>query len=141
MPANRANPDRRTLPRFAGQHLEVGLRQRGRLTRTRATVLDFNRFGIAVLLREPLEKEKQIFLTLRCGAVSLDNVIGVVHNCISQRDGYRCGIQFRTRSDLQFDKEMVESALLQLESGIGYGEEDGATPAPRTPPIQDAASP
>ena len=124
MPAHRANSERRTLPRFAGQHLKVGLRQRGRLTRTPATVLDFNRFGIAVLIREPLAKEKQVFLTLRCGDLHLDNVIGVVHNCIVQEDGYRCGIQFRTRSDLQFDKDLVENALMHLEAGIGFGTDD-----------------
>ncbi len=124
MPANRTTQDRRTRQRFEGHDLEVGLRQRGRLSHTPATVLDFNRFGIAVLVCEPLEKEKQIFLTLRCGELHLDNVIGVVHNCIAQRDGYRCGIQFRTRSDLQFDKDQVENALALLEAGLGYSAED-----------------
>ena len=121
MSSNPANSDRRTFPRFNGRDLEVGLRQRGRLSRIPVTVLDFNRFGIAVLMREPLPKEKQIFLTLKCGELHLDNIIGVVHNCIGQHDGYRCGIQFRTRSDLQFDKDQVETALLLLEAGISFG--------------------
>lgn len=128
MSSTPANSDRRTFPRFNGRDLEVGLRPRGRLSRIPVTVLDFNRFGIAVLLAEPLQKEKQIFLTLKCGELHLDNVIGVVHNCIAQRDGYRCGIQFRTRSDLQFDKDQVETALLLLEGGFtfGYGGEEHA---------------
>ena len=126
MPANAPNSDRRSLPRLAGRDLEVGLRQRRRFVRTPVTVLDFNRFGIAVLVSEPLEKEKQVFLTLRCGAVHLDSVIGVVHNCIAQHDGYRCGIQFRTRSDLQFDKDHVEHALLMLEAGFTHVGEDPA---------------
>ena len=124
MPAGLTNSDRRSLPRLAGRDLEVGLRQRGRLIRTPVTVLDFNRFGIAVLVSEPLQKEKQIFLTLRCGEIRLDNVIGVVHNCIAQREGYRCGIQFRTRSDLQFDKDQVEHTLLMLEAGFAAAHED-----------------
>jgi hypothetical protein len=124
MPANLAQSERRSLPRFEGRNMEVGLRQRGRFTRSSATVIDFNRHGVALLSREPLQKEKQIFLSLRCGEVFLDNVIGVVHNCIPQADGYRCGIQFRTRSNLQFDKDHVEHALRLLEAGFGYGGED-----------------
>jgi hypothetical protein len=120
------NSDRRSLPRFIGRDLAVGLRQRGRLSRTPVTVLDFNRFGIAVLMREPLAKEKQIFLTLKCGEVRLDNVIGVVHNCIAQHGGYRCGIQFRTRSELQFDKDQVERALRLLEADFGDDQEEDA---------------
>ena len=129
MPAHRAPSDRRTLPRFTGDDLQIALRQRGRLSRTTASVLDFNRFGIAVLIREPLPKEKQIFLSLRCGEVHLDNVIGVVHNCIPQQDGFRCGIQFRTRSELQFDKDLVENVLLDLELAFGYGDIDPAAAA------------
>ena len=49
MPAHSANSDRRSLPRLPAERLQVGLRQRGRLTRTSVSVLDFNRFGIAVL--------------------------------------------------------------------------------------------
>ena len=118
MPADRDNSERRSLPRFSDRNLEVILRQRGRLSRWQTTVLDFNRFGLAVLIDEPLEKEKQIFLSLRFGDVHLDNVIGVVHNCIAQRGGYRCGIQFRTRSALQFDKDLVENTLALLESNF-----------------------
>jgi hypothetical protein len=118
MPAARGNQDRRILQRFADLDLEVDLRQRGRLGRTPASVLDFNRFGIAVLVAAPLAKEKQIFLTLSCGEIRLDNVVGVVHNCIAQGDGFRCGIQFRTRSDLQFDKDQVEHDLLALENSL-----------------------
>lgn len=120
MPANPVS-ERRTLPRFTGRHLAVELRQRGKLSRTPATVLDFNRFGIAVLSSEPIPKGKQIFLTLTCGEVHLEHVIGVVHNCIAQLDGYRCGVQFRTRSELQFDKDHVEQSLRHLEAEFGRG--------------------
>jgi hypothetical protein len=130
MPVDSGNQDRRTLQRFADQELEVDLRQRGRLSRTLVRVLDFNRFGIAVLVAEPLAKEKQIFLTLSYGELRLDNVIGVVHNCIAQGDGFRCGIQFRTRSDLQFDNDKIEHGLLALETSLG----------PASQPLCDAAN-
>ena len=117
MRSSSANPDRRTLPRFTGD-MKVSLRQRGRIARTPSTVVDFNRFGIALLTHDPLEKSKPIFLTLECNGVQLDNVVGVVHNCIAQGDDYRCGIQFRTRSTLQFDKNLVERTLQQLEMAL-----------------------
>ena len=129
MPLSPVNSDRRTLPRLIGRGLAVSLRQRGRLGRTSVTVLDFNRFGIAVLVAEPLDKEKQIFLSLKCGDVRLDNVIGVVHNCIAHDNGYRCGIQFRTRSDLQFDKDQVERALLVIEAELDLDREADPGPA------------
>ncbi len=133
MSSSHQNTDRRASPRFSGGGLEVGLRQRGRLTRAAATVLDFNRFGIAVALREPLQHGKQIFLSLRCGEVHIENLVGVVHNCIPQPEGYRCGIQFRTRSELQFDKDQVEQTLRLLEASFGYrGEDRNAAIEPRS---------
>ena len=60
---------------------------------------------------------------------SVDNIIGVVHNCIAQQDGFRCGIQFRTRSELQFDKDLVENVLFDLELAFGYGEAEQAPTA------------
>ena len=71
--------DRRTFPRFTGRELEVGLRRRGRLGRVHGTVLDFNRFGIAVLTAHPLPKDQEVFITLRHGEARVDSVIGVVH--------------------------------------------------------------
>ncbi len=117
--------DRRTFPRFTGAGLEVGLRRRGRLGLVRGTVLDFNRFGIAVLMAQPLPKDQEVFVTLRYGEDRVDNVIGVVHTCFSLDDGFRCGIQFRTQSRLQFDKDLVETALWRLEMGF-----TASTPSP-----------
>lgn len=122
MRSTSVKPERRTLPRFTG-NMKVSLRQRGRIARIHSTVVDFNRFGIALLTRDPLEKSKPVFLTLECGGVQLDNVVGVVHNCITQEDGYRCGIQFRTRSTLQFDKNLVEHTLHQLELALAERDE------------------
>lgn len=125
MRSSSANRDRRTLPRFTG-NMKVSLRQRGRIARTHSTVVDFNRFGIALLTRDRLEKSKPVFLTLECGGVQLDNVVGVVHNCITQGDGYRCGIRFRTQSTLQFDKNLVERSLHQLELALLDGDEQAS---------------
>jgi hypothetical protein len=109
------NSERRAVPRFTGQDMKVSVRQQGRIARTHSTALDFNRFGVAVLTQGPLEKAKPVFLTLECRGLQLENVVGVVHNCIAQDGGYRCGIQFRTQSTLQFDRNLVERTLQQLE--------------------------
>lgn len=118
MGSTSGNPERRNVPRFNGHDLKVSVRQRGRIARTHSTAVDFNRFGVAVLTRDPLEKSKPVFLTLECRGVKLENVVGVVHNCIAQGDEYRCGIQFRTQSTLQFDRNLVEQTLLQLEAEL-----------------------
>ncbi len=117
--------DRRTFPRFTGDNLEVGVRQRGRLGRVSGSVLDFNRFCIALLMAQPLPKDQEVFVTLRYGKNRVDNVIGVVHTCFALDSGFRCGIQFRTQSRLQFDKDLVETALLRLEMGF-----TASTPSP-----------
>ena len=139
MGADSVSTERRTFPRFTGEDMQVALRQRGRISRTSTTVVDFNRFGVAVLLDEPLAKEKQVFLSLRCGEVRLDNIIGVVHNCIARGDQYRCGIQFRTQSSLQFDRNLVENTLLQLESGFAQPRVSGAE-NPSNGPEQSSAT-
>ncbi len=95
--------------------LHVELRLSGRLARTRVEPVDFNRFGIAILVDEPIAKDKKIFLSLKHGQLVLENVVGVVHNCIAKGGRFRCGIQFRTRSEMQLDKEWVERVLLDLE--------------------------
>ena len=110
--------DRRTFPRFSGDSLEVALRRRGRIGHLGAKVIDFNRFGIAVLTARPLPKDQEVFITLHCGDARIENVVGVVHTCFSWVDVFRCGIQFRTTSRLQFDKEQVEAALLRMEMGF-----------------------
>ena len=78
-------------------------------------VLDFNRHGLAVHIDRPLPKDQLVFLSLDHDSVCVERVIGVVHNCLAHTGGYRCGILFRTQSDLQFDREQVEAGLAQME--------------------------
>ena len=110
--------ERRSFPRLAGQKLEVTVRQRGQLARSSAAVMDFNRFGIALLAERAFTKDRQVFISLRLDELILDNVVGVVHNCHPHEGGYRCGIQFRTRSALQLDQNLVEAVLMRLECGL-----------------------
>ena len=81
-------------------------------------VLDFNRFGLAARCQRPLKVDQIVFLTLNDGEHFLERVIGVVHNCLSVDDGYRCGIRFRTQSPLQFDRTDVEARLAKLEAAL-----------------------
>jgi len=140
-PADR-HLDRRTYPRREATELAVSLRLRGQLSRCAARVIDFNRFGMAVLTDRPLAKDRRLFITLRWCTVHLDNVVGVVHNCIPQNPsgegvaagnaetgGYRSGIQFRTRSELQLDQNLVEAELMRLERALAEADRAAAVEA------------
>ena len=108
--------DRRNKTRYPSDGLMVYVRRKGRLGRLEGLAQDFNRHGLAVVLDQPLQKETMVYLNLCSGETKLEQIIGVVHNCIGQDGGYRCGIQFRTSSVLQFDQAMVEQELSILEA-------------------------
>ena len=118
MPNPSTDLERRTLQRLSTGEIGASLRLRGRLSSTSVNVVDFNRYGMAILFDQPLPKDKVIYLSLRYANLCLDNVIGVIHNCMRHDDLYRCGIRFRTQSTLQFDKRQVEQDLLLLEKSL-----------------------
>lgn len=119
MAAATERAERRTLPRLDSRELEIWLRSRGRLVRHSGPVQDFNRHGFAIIIEQAIAKDVQVFVNLSLEDVHLDNVVGVVHNCISMDDRFRVGIQFRTKSDLQFDQTYVENVLQSMEGAIG----------------------
>jgi hypothetical protein len=110
--------DRRRNPRLDGADIAVALRPRGRLGAIAAQAVDFNRHGIAVHTDQPLAKDRTIYLSLRCGQHRLDNLVGVVHNCVRQGGHYRSGIRFRPSSELQRDRMQVEELLVCLEATL-----------------------
>ena len=110
--------DRRSQPRYQGPGLCAQLRLKGQLSRTSVDVLDFNRHGLAVRSERPLPKDQIVFLSLDDGNQTVERVVGVVHNCLDQDGGFRCGIRFRTQSSLQFDRELVEQHLRALERAM-----------------------
>ncbi|MEM9620401.1 MAG: PilZ domain-containing protein [Pseudomonadota bacterium] len=114
--ADFALAERRSKPRIPTESLVVSVRRKGRINRLVGLAINFNRYGVAIVLDQPLNKDSTVYLALSHGDTHVDELIGVVHNCISQDQGYRCGIQFRTQSPMQFDREMVESRLRQLEA-------------------------
>jgi hypothetical protein len=110
--------ERRALPRLEGQEISAFVRLKGRFSRLSVDVLDFNRHGAAIRLHMPLPQEQVVFLTLKHGSTHLERIIGVVHNCLDLESGYRCGIRFRTQSELQFDKAVIENQLATLENQL-----------------------
>lgn len=108
--------ERRSKPRYPTDGLLVSVRRKGRLGLLEGLAQDFNRHGVALLVDQPLRKDTKLYVSLISGDMKVDNVIGIVHNCIALTDGYRCGIQFRTNSELQLDKEMTAHALVILEA-------------------------
>lgn len=110
--------DRRSRPRLDGTNLSVALRPRGRLGAIDAEALDFNRYGAAVHTEIPLTKDQTVYLTLRCGELQLNNLVGVVHNCLRMGGKYRSGILFRLSSPLQHDRREAQEMLARLESAL-----------------------
>jgi hypothetical protein len=89
----------------------VSVRKKGHLGHLAGLAHDFNRHGLALIIDQPLPKDTTVYVSLSSGDMRLDDVIGVVHNCIALPTGYRCGIQFRTCSGLQLDQELTEQEL------------------------------
>ena len=114
-PGEQQHEERRQGLRFAGDALQVALRRRGRFGVIPAEALDFNRFGIAVRTTRPMGRDRPVFMSLRCGAVQIHSVVGVVHNCVREGRHFRCGIRFRLGSALQLDRQRVEALLARLE--------------------------
>ncbi len=113
--ANSIFAERRALPRLPAEHMLVRVRRKGRIGRIEGVAQDYNRHGIGLVLDKPFPKDTTVYITMVSGDKRLENVIGVVHNCLEVDGGYRCGIQFRTTSHLQMDRRAVEQALAQFE--------------------------
>lgn len=119
--------DRRRESRQDGNGLAVTLRPRGRLGALAADAVDFNRHGIAVQTDQPLSKDRTVYLSLRCGDVRVDHLVGVVHNCVRQGIRYRSGIRFRPSSELQRDRARVQELLTCLEASLLAGSDTVGT--------------
>jgi hypothetical protein len=117
-------PDRRAIPRFPVTGMTATLRVSGHFGRQDATVIDFNREGATLLLPEPIPTSRPIYLSLLKPPLRLDGIVGAIHNCRPTETGaFRCGVQFRTTSLLQFDRESTERELIRLEIALAPGRE------------------
>jgi len=109
-------PDRRALPRIPVVGMTATVRVSGRFVRQSATVVDFNREGATLRLDTALRTEKPVYVSVSKPPLHLDSIVGVIHNCRPAEDGgFRCGVQFRTGSRLQFDREATEAMLREIE--------------------------
>jgi hypothetical protein len=79
-------------------------------------VIDFNRHGMSLVIDRALPRHGTVDLTLACGPIQIDGIVAVVHNCRGLPDGtFRCGVQFRTDSRTQLDRDQIRAALHELE--------------------------
>lgn len=113
--------DRRQTPRSPAAALSVTLRPKGRIGSMTAEAVDFNRYGIAVRAAQALTLEQPVFLNLACEDVRVDQIVGIVHNCLRLGEAYRIGIRFRLNSPLQRDRPLIERQLSCLEA-LALGE-------------------
>ena len=114
--SNSALAERRSSPRFPSDGLLVSVRRKGRLGRIDGMAQDFNRHGVAFVITQSLPKDTTVYVTLQNDTRRVDNIVGVVHNCTLLGKSYRCGIQFRTCSELQLDQEATEGELAAMEA-------------------------
>jgi len=113
--------DRRQVPRFAADAVGATLRLQYRLARIQAEVIDFNRYGISLRVDRALPMHHTVDLSLSHRSVTIEGIVGVIHNCRALKDGmYRCGVRFRTDTRAQFDRDQIRAALLHLESLMSH---------------------
>lgn len=119
--------DRRSISRIAISELAAIYRPQGSFRRNRVPVIDFNRFGLALHTPAPLALNQTLYLWFEGAApAGTGRVVGVVHNCVSQDAGFRCGIRFRTDSRLQQQPERTRQLLIELEKRLQAG--SGSSP-------------
>ena len=107
--------ERRLKARYPADGLVVSVRKKGGLLHLQGLATDFNRYGIALLLKQALGKDSKVFISLGIGETQVHNVVGIVHNCVALNEGYRCGIQFRTASNQQMERSETNLRLRKLE--------------------------
>ncbi len=107
--------ERRLRARYPSDGLVVSVRKKGGLLNLQGLAADFNRHGIALLLNQALSKDSKVFISLGLGEIQIQNVVGIVHNCVALPEGYRCGIQFRTASNQQMEQTETNVRLRMLE--------------------------
>jgi hypothetical protein len=118
MSSTPSQAERRQTARYEATGLSVLVRPKGKLTTLDARALDFNRYGIAVHTSQPLTREQPVYLSLGLGDVRVNQLVGIVHNCVRQGERYRCGIRFRLSSGLQRDRQLTERRLSCLEAAV-----------------------
>lgn len=118
MTASHPTTDRRQFLRLEAAGMNVSLRPRGRLGAMPAEAVDFNRYGIAVRTAQPITRDQPVYLNLDYGEIRVDQLVGIVHNCVRQGDRYRIGIRFRLSSQLQRDRPLTERCLSCLEAAV-----------------------
>lgn len=55
-----------------------------------------------------------MFLNLALGSHTVEDLVGVVHNCTAHEEGYRLGILFRIESKLQLDAPLIRQLVERM---------------------------
>lgn len=112
-------PERRIFERFPVEDMKASISIRFRFGTNQGEVVDFNRYGITVVLRRPVPVNKPIFVTLTHGTTRLESIVGAAHNCrFTANEAFRCGIRFRTNSPNQLDRDEIDLCLEALEKTL-----------------------
>ncbi|MDA1077300.1 MAG: hypothetical protein O3A63_21515 [Proteobacteria bacterium] len=108
--------DRRRTERFGCPgDFTLTLRVKGTLKKFEVRALDYHRYGVAICSDRPYPTSTKLIADIAWRDLALSNLHCVVHNCTRTRQGYRCGLGFRTQSVDQFDRAEAEHKLFELE--------------------------
>jgi len=112
-------PERRNLERYPVVDMKASISVRYRFGTHQGDVVDFNRFGVTVVLRRPIPVNKPLFVTLKYSGARLESIVGAAHHCRFTPDGsFRCGIRFRTNSPIQLDRDEIDLQLGSIENAL-----------------------
>lgn len=114
--------DRRDVPRLTLRDADLTLRLPGQLGRQPATLIDFNRHGLAVCLAGPISpfmpRTTRVHVSLRLHGLIVEDVVAAVHNAVPIRDGLRLGLRFRTEDPEQLDAPLIAATLGAMEARV-----------------------
>ena len=112
-------PERRHLERIVVANMKASISVQYRFGTHHGDVVDFNQFGITVLLRRPLPVNKPLFITLVQVSWRVEAIVGAAHHCRFLPEGsFRCGIRFRTNSPIQMDRDEIQRRLQSVENAL-----------------------
>jgi hypothetical protein len=111
--------EKRAYERLPASCFSLRISLNGHRVKTFFKVLDFNINGIAFTSQTCLNSNHKVRLLIEYDNMQVGPVEGALHNCRKLKSGeFRCGMQFRTDSPDQLDRQKIILGLKLLEDAL-----------------------
>ena len=111
--------EKRAYERLPAPGFSLELAINGHRAKALFRVIDFNTNGIAFTSEICLNSSQKVRLLIEYDKKQVGPVEGALHNCRKLKSGiFRCGIQFRTDSPDQLDRQKIIIGLKLLEDTL-----------------------